>query len=132
MPRAWQTIFGRYEDKNERAAYGEEVLKRLSADFKEKHDKGFSVDSLENMRRFYMEFQGMFKISEILSRKSLVLSSMPKSEAVSRILSWSHYCELLKEDNKNARKFYEIEAGENNWSIRELKRQMNSMLYQRE
>jgi len=46
-------------------------------------------------------------------------------------LSWSHYCELLKEDNLDARAFYEIEAIENNWSMRELRRQMNSLLYER-
>lgn len=120
-----------YQQGKERAAYGEEVLIKLSADLKEKHGKGFSVDNLENMRRFYMEFPKMFRISETASRKSSVLNSMPKSEAASRILPWSHYCELLKEENKKARKFYEIETIENNWSIRELKRQMNSMLYER-
>jgi hypothetical protein len=120
-----------YQQGKGRAAYGEEVLIKLSADLKEKHGKGFSVDNLENMRRFYMEFPKMFKISETTSRKSLVLNSMLKSETASRILSWSHYCELLKEDNKKARKFYEIETIENNWSMRELRRQMNSMLYER-
>jgi len=52
-------------------------------------------------------------------------------ETASRILSWSHYCELLKENNINARSFYEIEAVENGWSMRELRRQMDSMLYER-
>ena len=50
---------------------------------------------------------------------------------MSRILSWSHYCELLKEDNLKARAFYEIEAVENGWSMRELRRQMDALLYER-
>jgi len=120
-----------YQQGKERASYGGEVLIKLSADLRKTQGKGFSVDNLENMRRFYLEFPEMAKISETLSRKSVALGSVSKSGTASRILSWSHYCELLKEDNKKARKFYEIETTKNNWSIRELKRQMNSMLYER-
>ena len=83
------------------------------------------------MRRFYSGFSKIFKISETASRKSLGLDSGLKSETLSRILSWSHYCELLKEDNLSARAFYEIEAVENGWSIRELRRQMDALLYER-
>ena len=46
-------------------------------------------------------------------------------------LSWTHYVELLKIDNNEERSFYEIEAGQNNWSVRELQRQYQSALYER-
>lgn len=61
-----------------------------------------------------------------------------KSETLSRIsddtkfkLSWSHYLKLIRIDNEEERKFYEIEAIQNNWSLRELRRQCDSALYQR-
>ena len=47
------------------------------------------------------------------------------------MLSWSHYCELLKVEEPVARSFYEQEAIQNNWSVREFKRQINSMLFER-
>ena len=114
----------------ERAAYGKQILKGLSEKLSIEFGKGFSVDNLENMRRFYLSYS----ISETPSRKS----SNKKSETVSRKfnisdfqLSWSHYLFLIKIDNKSERKFYEIEAINNNWSVRELQRQFNSALFER-
>ncbi len=46
-------------------------------------------------------------------------------------LSWSHYLKLMRMDNENQRRFYEIEFIENNWSVRELERQFDSGLYER-
>src|SRR3989339_129098 len=120
-----------YQKGKLRAEYGEQVLIRLSSDLLSRFGKGFSVDNLENMRHLYMEFPKVFKISETLSRKSSVPYSGLKSETSSRILSWSHYCELMKEDNLNARAFYEIESAQNGWSMRELRRQVDSLLYER-
>jgi predicted nuclease of restriction endonuclease-like (RecB) superfamily len=121
-----------YEQKGrERAEYGEQTLIILSRDLTGRFGKGFSVDNLEHMRRFYIEFSKLFKKSETLSRKSNSENGLSKSETASRMLSWSHYCELLKEDDLNERAFYEIEAIENGWSMRELRRQMDSMLYER-
>lgn len=114
-----------------RAKYGQQTLINLSRDLVTHFGKGFSVDNLQNMRRLYIEFPNISKIYETLSRKSEKRRYREKSEALSRILSWSHYCELLKEDNLNARAFYEIEAIENGWSMRELRRQMDSLLYER-
>ena len=114
-----------------RAEYGKQTLIVLSGDLKGRFGKGFSVDNLENMRNFYNGFPHLFEKSETVSRKYEISSDGRKSEAVSRILSWSHYCELLKEDNLASRSFYEIEAAENGWSMRELRRQMDSMLYER-
>lgn len=106
----------------ERAKYGEEILIRLSKDLTRKYGRGFSVDNLQLMRMFYISYPDKFQIYETLSRKSL------KSES---ILSWSHYCELLSIEDEKARAFYQIEAVKNNYSVRELRRQINSLLFER-
>lgn len=96
-----------------RAEYGKALLKNLSEQLSKEFGKGYSVDNLENMRRFYLSFS--------------------KSETVSRKfkLSWSHYIFLTRIENINEREFYENEASENSWSLRELKREFNSGLYER-
>ena len=101
-----------------KAAYGKGIIKSLSLALQAEFGKGFSVDNLENMRRFYLKFP----ISETLSRKL---------ETPDFQLSWSHYQMLLRIENKEERSFYEIEAMQNNWSLRELKRQFDSALYLR-
>ncbi len=114
----------------ERASYGKHILKELSKVLTKEFGKGFSVDNLENMRRFYVTYGK----SETLSR----ISSKVISETTSRelkqdefILSWSHYLKLMRMDDENERKFYEIESYKNNWSVRELQRQYDSALYTR-
>lgn len=67
--------------------------------------------------------------SETLSAKSQKQETLPTK--FEPMLSWSHYCELLKVEEPLARSFYEQEAIQNNWSVRELKRQINSMLFER-
>ena len=96
-----------------RAEYGKSLLKLLSVQLSNEFGKGFSVDNLENMRRFYLAFQ--------------------KSETVSRKfkLSWSHYVFLTRIENIDERNFYEIESIENSWSLRELKRQFDTGLFER-
>jgi predicted nuclease of restriction endonuclease-like (RecB) superfamily len=101
-----------------KAAYGKGVIKSLSAALQAEFGKGFSVDNLENMRRFYLSYPN----SETLSRNL---------ETPDFQLSWSHYQVLLRIENKEERAFYEIEAAQNNWSLRELKRQFDSALYLR-
>jgi len=120
-----------YQQGKSRAEYGVQILIKLSHDLNLSFGKGYSVDNLQNMRRLYAEFPKLLKKYEAVSRKSNKLYMVVKSETASSILSWSHYCELLKEDNLKARSFYEIEASENGWSMRELRRQMDSMLYER-
>ena len=120
-----------YQQGKYRAQYGKQILMRLSCDLNTRFGKGYSVDNLQNMRRLYAEFPKLLGNYEALSRKSKKQRAEINYEAVSRILSWSHYCELLKEDNLNARSFYEIESIENGWSTRELRRQMDSLLYER-
>ncbi|OPY88848.1 MAG: hypothetical protein A4E71_00178 [Smithella sp. PtaU1.Bin162] len=114
-----------------RAEYGDALIANLSRDMIAHYGRGFSEINLRNMRRYYLEFPS--RIQQTLSVKSKIkkLDQQIESRKFEPQLSWSMYCELLKEDNMEARAFYEIEARENKWSIRELKRQMNSMLYER-
>jgi len=96
-----------------RAGYGKEILKILSNELNKEFGKGFSVDNLENMRKFYIVFS--------------------KSETVSRkfILSYSHYIFLSRMSNEDERNFYETESIQNSWSLRELKRQFDTGLFER-
>ncbi len=116
-----------------RATYGKKVLKHLSNRLNAEFGKGFSVDTLENMRKFYLVYQD--RISENLYQNFAI----EKSEKVSRILdnerpfelSWSHYVKLMRIENEIERKFYELESVKNNWSLPELKRQYGSALFER-
>lgn len=117
-----------------RAKYGKAVLKKLSLRLTEKYGRGFSVDNLENMRKFYLRFGD--RISESLIRKL----ENGKSEALIRILgneelpfrlTWTHYLILMRIDNIEERNFYEIEAYNEGWDYRTLQRQYNSSLYER-
>lgn len=103
---------------NERASYGKGLLKSISKRLSKDFGKGFSPDNLENMRKFY----SAYSISETVSRKF----QTPDFQ-----LSWSHYLKLIRITDKEERKFYEIEATQNQWSLRELKRQCDSALYER-
>lgn len=98
---------------NVRAEYGKEVLKNLSAKLTANYGKGFSTTNLKQMRDFYLTYQ----IGQTVSDQF--------------VLSWSHYLFLMRIDNPDERKFYEIEAKNSNWSLRELKRQFDSALYER-
>lgn len=116
-----------------RAEYAKETLKTLSKALTKEFGRGYSVDNLELMRSFYIEYQKSYTASRISTKKN----SPAISETLSRIsttpfqLSWSHYVQLLKVSAPEERQFYEIEATQNNWSVRELKRQYHSSLYER-
>ena len=112
-----------------RAAYGKEVLKRLSARLTEKYGKGWSEDNLENCRKLFLNYS----ITEPAVRKS---DQEINSEPVARnihtfLLPWTHYLILMREKNPQARRFYEIEAYNQQWSKRQLQRQIASSLYER-
>lgn len=96
---------------SERAKYGEELLVNLSKDLTLAFGKGFSRSNLTYMRKFYMSF--------------------PKCETLSHKLTWSHYFEILKSDSDLEISFYAKECEKQNWSVRELKRQMKSLLFHR-
>ena len=101
----------------ERAQYGKAVLKELSIRLTNKFGKGFSVENLDRMRYFYKTYSKT-NSSTLLTNSYFTLS-------------WSHYLKLMRIDNPDERRFYEIEAKENNWSLRELQRQFDSSLYER-
>lgn len=96
-----------------RAEYGSALLKNLSNELIKEFGKGYSEQNLKNMRQFYLIYQ-----------KRQTVSSEFK-------LSWSHYIFLTRIENIDERNFYEIESIENNWSLRELKRQFDTGLFER-
>jgi len=142
-----------------RAEYGKRTLKALSKRLSAEFGRGFSEDNLANMRKFYLIYQERKVISETVSRKSFrgaesdFLSELLPARRISQTpsdqlaplakkgisempsrkftLSWSHYVFLMGIKNPGERSFYEIEAAEQDWSLRDLKRQFNSGLFER-
>lgn len=122
------------EEQNgkERADYGKEFLKGLSKELETEFGKGFSVKNLERMRVFYQTYKNsttlltIFQNTDSQKDKSNI-SGKEQSDGQFN-LSWSHYLTLMRIDDENERKFYEIEAFKSNWSVRELQRQYNSAL----
>ena len=96
---------------DERASYGDAVLDKLSQKLTNEFGKGFSSRNLRTMRKFYLIY--------------------PIWKTVSSKLSWSHYLELIKIDDEQKRKFYLNECINSKWSVRELQRQRDSLLYER-
>ncbi len=101
-----------YEQRGqEKAEYGSRLLGELSGNLRSRYGKGFSKSNVYLMRLFYLKFQTF----QTLSGK----------------LSWSHYTELLGVADDLARSFYEQQCLREKWSVRELKRQINSLLFER-
>jgi len=88
-----------------------QLILSLSNQLSKELGSGFSRANLFNMRKFFIEYQNV--------------------QTLSGQISWSHYCELLILEDKQKRAFYEKEAENSNWSVRELKRQIDSSLYER-
>ena len=99
------------ELKNNRGEYGKKQLLAISKNLTNKFGKGFSQSNLYNMKMFYTKY--------------------PIFQSVTGKLSWTHYCELLYISDDDKRSFYEKEAINANWSVRELKRQISSSLFER-
>jgi predicted nuclease of restriction endonuclease-like (RecB) superfamily len=109
----------------ERAEYGKQIIKQLSKVLTSEFGKGFSERNIEQMRQFYL----VYSKPQTLSAESE--NEMQQITSAEFKLSWSHYLKLMRIDDENERKFYEIETIKNNWSVRELDRQYNSALYTR-
>ncbi|GAB1429275.1 PDDEXK nuclease domain-containing protein [Ignavibacteria bacterium] len=105
----------------EKAEYGSNLLDRLSNDLTKRYGKGFSRSNVFQIRQFYLRFSKIQTLS----------GQFGKSQTPSNVLSWSHYIEILKADNDLEISFYVKQAEKENWSVRELKRQMKSMLFHR-
>lgn len=99
------------QNHQDRADYGKGLIKELSKELTKEFGRGFSRSNLQNMRNLYLDY--------------------PKSQTLSGKLSWSHYCELLSISDLSKRSFYEKEAINSKWSVRELKRQINTSLFER-
>ena len=100
------------QNAEKRAGYGKSLLKNLTTVLTLQYGKGFDYSNLKNMRQFYMTY--------------------PIGDALRSQLSWTHYRLLMRIDDPNKRSFYEIECANGLWSTREMERQMNSLLYERE
>jgi predicted nuclease of restriction endonuclease-like (RecB) superfamily len=130
-----------FEQKGERRAeYGKQTLIELSHELTNELGRGFSERNLKYMRRFYLEYHEI--VPQIPQPTSSVLPNNLQNEILIRqtlsaqftprfTLSWSHYVFLMNIGNRDERRFYEIESGQNQWSLSELKRQFNSGIYER-
>jgi len=126
-----------------RAGYGEKLLAELSTRLTEDVGKGWSVRNLEYCRNFYLIYPLLLADQKSNAvRSKFFVPLIPEIHHARRgeswqpgqlhsNLSWTHYRRLLRVDNAGARTFYEIKAIKNNWSARELERQINSLLYER-
>ncbi|EEJ5120340.1 DUF1016 domain-containing protein [Salmonella enterica] len=108
-----------------RAAYGTQLIERLSVDLSQRYKRGFSTGNLRQMRVFYLYFQHI-EIQQTLSGES---NSIPLSKTFP--LPWSAYVRLLSVKDNDARRFYEKETLRNGWSVRQLDRQIATQFYER-
>lgn len=99
------------QNGNEKAEYGSALFERLSKDLTLAYGKGFSRSNLLYMRKLYICF--------------------PISETVSHLLTWSHYFEILKANSDLEISFYSKQCENERWTVRQLKRQMKSSLFER-
>jgi predicted nuclease of restriction endonuclease-like (RecB) superfamily len=125
---------------NRRAEYGKRILIELSHQLTTELGPGFSERNLKYMRRFYLEYyETIPNIPQTVSAqlpaqcptKTPIRQTLSAQFTPRFTLSWSHYVFLMNIDNRDERRFYEIESGQNQWSLSELKRQFNSGIFER-
>lgn len=114
-----------------KAVYGKYIIRDLSEQLQQEFGKGFSVRNIEQMRIFFLEYPIAQTLSAQLDEQTISETLSRKINTPDFLLSWSHYQILIRIENKDERRFYEIEAIQNMWSLRELKRQFDSALYMR-
>jgi len=109
----WQIgkLIVRAQGGNKTAEYGKSLLSELSKKLQEEYGKGFDESNLRRMRQFFIQFENR--------------------DTLCHELSWSHYRILLKVEKVEARKFYMDECRKSRWSVRELKRQLDTFYYER-
>jgi predicted nuclease of restriction endonuclease-like (RecB) superfamily len=134
-------IFEYEQNGQDRARYGEKLLENLSKDLKKKLGKGFARRNLFMFREFYRAYP---IVQSVIAQFNLNLPT-PSSVDIKRFewqdkdycaqlfkkLSWTHFIELMRIEDDLKRAFYEIQTLQNAWSVRELKRQIDSLLYER-
>ena len=106
-----ERIFNEEQQGKDRADYGNYLIKYLSEQLQPEFGSGFSYRQLELMRQFYRTF--------------------PIANSLRSQLSWTHYRLLLRIDNEDKREYYIAETSKNNWSVRQMERQINSQLFER-
>ncbi len=106
-----ERIFNEEQQGKERANYGNYLIKYLSEQLQPEFGSGFSLRQLELMRQFYRVF--------------------PIANTLYSQLNWSQYKLLLRIDNQDKTAFYIAETVKNNWTVRQLERQINSQLFER-
>ena len=125
------------QNGSDRATYGQKVIDNLA--MKLAHIKGISPTNLRLFRSFYITYP---QISQTLTDQFplpyLSIQQTPSVELICiepnkllRYFSYSHFIELVKIDDELKRTFYEVETIKGNWSVRELKRQVESLLFER-
>ena len=141
-----QYIVEEEQQGNTRAEYGKQVLKELSVRLTERFGDGWSYPTMKNIRQFYLIYSKRLNsvepIEEEKAKRCLpnsnnetasisVTLSQKSDDSISFTLSWSHYLILMRIENPDARSFYEIECSQQQWSVRQLSRQVGSSLYER-
>lgn len=128
-------LIGKYIVEDEqggasRAGYAAETMKYLAKELSREYGDGFSKRNLEYMRKFYLSFSSRLD-SFNKGKTQTVSAQFPLELNTAFNLSWSHYILLSRIENPDERNFYELEAANSNWSLRELQRQYNISLYER-
>ena len=114
------------QNGQQRAQYGKQVVQELSARLTAEFGKGWSVETLTNCRKFFSVYSKSYPV--VTNSQDVVSNGYEMRQFV---LPWSHYLILMREENPAARKFYEIESQRQQWSKRQLQRQVASSLYER-
>lgn len=128
----------------ERASYGENLLKKLSERLKSENTRGFSERNLKLFRQFYFSFPeirqtvsaelksiSLPEIGQTVSAESSAEKTLIDPQLLIENLSFSHFVELAKIESQQKRNFYALECLKGTWSLRQLKRQINSLMYER-
>jgi predicted nuclease of restriction endonuclease-like (RecB) superfamily len=111
MVEAYWAVGKMIAEASSSSSYGDNLIKYLSEKLTDEFGKGFDSSNLKRMRQFHLLF--------------------PKSGALRHQLSWTHYRLLMRVEKEDIRDFYIEECIENNWSTRQLERQINSFYYER-
>lgn len=141
-----QYIVDDEQQGEQRAQYGQAVLKKLSVRLTDKYGEGWSVENLKLCRRFYVIYSNSVNTVYPIDRTKAIQCIANSTENDSRIsetlyreskkeqsftLSWSHYLVLMRIKNEEERRFYEVECMRQDWSVRQLKREYGASLYER-
>jgi predicted nuclease of restriction endonuclease-like (RecB) superfamily len=123
-----------------RAGYGSFVIKELSAALTKQYGRGFGLSTIHDIRQFYLAYKDRTILHALRGESAIaheqkglqpIFDQRTTDNNSSFKLGWIHYRALMRISKKEARQFYEIEAIKNNWSGRELERQIGSLLFDR-